>query len=92
MNKFKKYYERIPYIVEALQYTGTNYDEMKAFAGKNCYFVIHEDDSREVGIVTVSGYCRNISEGVYVVKEKDGFYIYGPGVFNQIFKEVNSDD
>ena len=75
-------------VVEALQYTGINYDEMKAFAGKNCFFMIHEDDSREDYIVSIAGYYTKLNRGDYVVKEKDGYCIHGPGVFKEIYAEV----
>lgn len=83
----KEYMIRPP-TFKAIQYTGNNVDELKAFVGDK--LVCNIDNPTQFSIIPVSGYCTNISEGDYILKRKDGFCIFEEKYFNEFFMEVRS--
>jgi hypothetical protein len=82
-----KKYRKKPVVIEAIQYTGDNDDEIRAFAVDNYKMDLEEGkciiDSMEGKFVC--------SKGDYVIKGVKGeFYPCKPDIFEQTYEEVKS--
>ena len=88
-------YKKKPVEIEAVQFTGHNFDEIRAFAGDKVRFDYH-DTAWEVGkgpviasavIDTLEGSMR-ASKGDYIIKGVQGeFYPCKPDIFEQTYEE-----
>lgn len=80
-------YKHKPTIVEAMQWTGNNLDELRAFVPEEFR---HNKIHQPMGIVTLEG-VMTISEGDFVVKGLCGeFYPVKPDIFNSSYEKVES--
>lgn len=92
-----KYREK-PAIIEAVQWTGLNLEEIKSFVGKSLQYDI-VDSAWKVGkgapqvIITIKTFegthIYNCAKYDFVIKDADGeFYIYKPDIFAKIYDLV----
>lgn len=85
----KKYIKR-PYVIEAVQYTPENTDEIKEFLKER-----HHIDSTDPCIVTLEGSMK-FHEGDYIIKGVDGeFYPCKKEIFEKTYREsqcINLDE
>jgi hypothetical protein len=78
-----KLYRKKPVIVEAVQFTGNNHDEIFAFLGYN---PIHNQST--IHIRTLEG-TMSCCTNDYVIKGVQGeFYPCKPDIFKQTYEEV----
>ena len=86
VNKFRKK----PVVIEALQFTGTNWYEIGAFAGKKAD-IAHKTGEPDVCLIkTLEGEMR-ASKGDWIIKGVKGeFYPCKPDIFQQTYEAVNS--
>lgn len=89
-----KKYKKRPIIIEALQWTGKNVEEMKMFVGKeNCQiedfsFFIGKEKGYFLKIRTLEGEMM-VNEGDYVLKGVRGeFYPCNESIFLETYYEV----
>lgn len=76
-----KKYQKRPVVIEALQYTGENIDEVMAFLGHE--FAINEDDG--LFISTLEGVMK-ASSGDFIIKGVDGeFYPCKEHIFKKTY-------
>ena len=90
-------YRTTPVEIEAIQWTGSNLEEIKAFVGESLIYDIL-DTAWEVGkgrphvymkIRTLEG-DMTVSEGDYIIKGLIGeFYPCKPGVFEEKYELIN---
>lgn len=82
----KKYRKR-PVVVEAIQWTGENYKDIQAFAGKK---TVNHFSEKLLTIRTLKGYMV-VSRGDYIVKGVHGeVYPCKPDVFQETYEEANA--
>jgi len=90
-------YRKKPVVIEAVQFTGSNPDEIRAFCGDKV--IINYDDSRwEIGvgapiaiitIPTLEG-TMAVSAGDFVIKGIQGeFYPCKPDIFEQTYEKAD---
>ena len=71
-----------PVIIEAIQWTGNNYDEVKAFIGNNA----NQAGYNNLHIFTLEG-VMTASAGDYIIKGVKGeFYPCKPDIFNETYE------
>ena len=89
-------YRKKPVIIEAVQWTGLNLEEIKAFVGDALQYEIFDAAWKagvaapkvEMKIKTLEGE-MNVSEGDYVIKGVNGeFYPCKPDVFEKTYEIV----
>lgn len=89
-------YRKKPVIIEAVQWTGLNLEEIKAFVGDSLQYEIFDAAWKagvaapkvEMKIKTLEGE-MNVSEGDYVIKGVNGeFYPCKPNVFEKTYEIV----
>lgn len=83
MAKPKKYRKK-PIIVNAMQWTGNNYEEILVFSKGNCYL----EDNGYLYLETPKGDVRVKKDDYIVKKNKDEFYLYKKEIFEQTYEEV----
>ena len=78
-------YRKKPVIIEAVQWKGDNFEELKAFVPKgHRYNKIH----KPTGIITLEG-IMTISEGDWIIKGVKGeFYPCKPDIFESTYEAV----
>lgn len=77
-------YLKKPVVIEAIQWTGNNLGELKAFIPSDDLHVVGET----IGIVTPEGFLF-ISEGDFIIKGVEGeFYQCKPSIFNKTYDEA----
>jgi len=83
-------YVKKPVIIEAIQCTGSNFDEVKEFCGDNLICVkLHENFIDGWYIDTLEGHSYLLSEGDYVIKGIKGeFYPCKEDVFELTYEEI----
>lgn len=87
-----KFYRKKPVVIEALQFTRNNWDEIVAFTnGKatamNKSLIL--EDTYICNVNTLEG-TMTATEGDYIIKGVRGeFYPCKPGIFEQTYDEVN---
>ena len=82
-----KKYRKKPIIVEAVQWTGDNYDEIFHFTQGKCYLAYCCDDE-ELYIETLEGDMR-AKEGCFIIKGKTGeFYPCREEIFLETYEPV----
>lgn len=83
----KRYVKKIP-VVEAVRWTGYNFDEIQDFVGsENAYFT-RETSSPEIRITT-KYQALYLGLGNYIVKNSYGrFDIYTKNCFEKLFEEA----
>ena len=89
-------YRKKPVEIEAIQWTGINLEEIKAFVGKSLIYDI-EDSAWQVGkgrphvimkIKTLEG-DTNVTEKDFIIKGVSGeFYPCKPDIFEKTYEEV----
>lgn len=78
-----KKYRKKPIIIEAIQYTGNNIDEVKHFCEKTIRF---NDGNLVIG--TLEGLMR-VLKNDYIIKRVNGeFYPCRPDVFFKTYEEI----
>lgn len=87
----KKYYKK-PVILEAIQWTGDNTDEVLKFGqGKIKYQIVEHQGkvlSENLYIETLEGKLK-VNKGDYIIKGIKGeFYPCKPDVFEKIYEEI----
>lgn len=83
----KRYIKKIP-VVEAVQWTGYNFDEIQDFVGSENAYFIRETSLPEIRITT-KYQALYLELGNYIVKNSYGrFYIYTKNCFEKIFEEA----
>lgn len=94
-----KKYRKKPVVIEAVQYDGTNVEEIKSFARESAKYtaaVGSSDDGKggiqsysKLEIITLEG-AMLVSEGDYVIKGVKGeFYPCKQGILAMSYDEVN---
>lgn len=91
-----KHYQKEPVIIEAVQWTGLNLEEIKEFVGKRLIYQI-SDAAWEVGkgaphvlmqIYTLEG-IHHVTVNDYIIKGIKGeFYPCKPDIFEESYHEV----
>lgn len=91
-------YRKKPVVIDAIQWTGLNPDEIKEFVGKNCN-IEYYDAAYEAGVMgiiatltihTLEGDMR-ADKGDYIIKGVKGeFYPCKPDVFEQTYEKAES--
>ena len=86
-----RYYKKKPVVIEALQFTRNNWDEVVAFTdGKatNLNKSLILEDKYLCNIDTLEG-VMTATEGDYIIKGVFGeFYPHKPDIFEQVYEEV----
>lgn len=82
-------YRKKPVVIEAIQWTGNNLEDINAFIGKMCVFKWTE---KELTIFTLEGDMKaNI--GDYIIKGVKGeFYPCKPDIFNETYEKITDDE
>ena len=85
-----KIYQKKPVLIEAIQYTGDNFDEIKEFVGDSYYENVDEHHlTLNIGIKTLEGDMA-ISLFDYVIKGVNGeFYPCKSDIFKKTYDEIN---
>lgn len=79
-----KKYRKKPVVIEAVQFTGNNVDEILEFAKDS----FNNPSTSEIVIPTLEGNMM-VSIGDYVIKGVDGeFYPCKPDIFDKTYEEV----
>ena len=84
-------YRKKPVVIEAVQWTGDNGEEINDFCGNNAKFTllcINTKISYRLGIETLEGFME-ASTGDYIIKGVNGeFYPCKPDVFEKTYEKV----
>lgn len=98
MPKFRKK----PVVIEAIQWTGSNLEEIRNFVGNDLIenYIKHFDIERTLIKQTLSGIAVNTLEGTMIVNYGDyiikgvnnEFYPCKPDIFKQIYEEIIDDN
>lgn len=76
---------KLPIVIEAVQWTGENYEEIKQFAGESfiCWHYNHDS----ISIQTLEG-VMSASKGDWIIKGiKNEFYPCKPDVFEKTYEK-----
>nr|DAM61601.1 MAG TPA: PGDYG protein [Caudoviricetes sp.] len=83
-----KKYAKKPIIIEAVQWTGRNFDEIQDFVGHGNAKFMRETNPPEIYIIT-EYQALHPGLGDYIVKSShNSFNIYTKGCFEETFKEA----
>lgn len=95
-------YRKKPVVVEAIQWTGSNLEEIRNFVGSDLIenYIKHFDIERTLIKQTLSGIAINTLEGTMIVNYGDyiikgvnnEFYPCKPDIFKQIYEEIIDDN
>lgn len=95
-------YRKKPIVVEAIQWTGSNLEEIRNFVGNDLIenYIKHFDIERTLIKQTLSGIAINTLEGTMIVNYGDyiikgvnnEFYPCKPDIFKQIYEEIIDDN
>lgn len=95
-------YRKKPIVVEAIQWTGSNLEEIRNFVGSDLIenYIKHFDIERTLIKQTLSGIAINtlkgtmiVNYGDYIIKGVQGeFYPCKPDIFEQTYEEVIDDN
>lgn len=95
-------YRKKPIVVEAIQWTGSNLEEIRNFVGGDLIenYIKHFDIERTLIKQTLSGIAINTLEGTMIVNYGDyiikgvnnKFYPCKPDIFKQIYEEIIDDN
>jgi hypothetical protein len=88
-------YRKKPVVVEAIQYNGTNLDELEKFVGKALEYSIYakfEDlEAYLVQLTTLEGKME-VRKGDYIIRGIEGeFYPCKPDIFEKTYEMVGDD-
>ena len=89
-----KYIKKKPHIIEAIQFDGSNYQELANFSNSRTTAVVHDDKSVEVWLKG-SGLSidKLIKKGDYLIKDSASMYgeftVCGEKAFNEIYKQYD---
>ena len=88
-------YRKKPVVVEAIQYNGDNYDEIKKFVGASLsldwFDVVGGIDLYIMQISTLEGKMQ-VNNGDYIIKGVEGeFYPCKPDIFEKTYEMVGDD-
>lgn len=83
-------YRKKPVVIEAVQWTGDNYNEICTFMGKYPSYI--DSNRKDLLIETLEGdYIA--SEGDFIIKGVQGeFYPCKPDIFETTYEEVGGED
>lgn len=82
-------YKKKPIIIEAVQFTGDNFEECCKFVGTQNLNDGTSEDEKYIGISTLEG-DHNTSVGDYIIKGVQGeFYPCKPDIFEATYELVN---
>lgn len=93
-------YRKKPVAIEAIQWTGSNLEEIKAFVGQDLIYDIYDAAWKaeqappyiSIKIKTLEG-VMSASVGDYIIKGVDGeFYPCKPDIFEKMYDIVNEED
>lgn len=80
-----KKYRKLPVVIEALQYTGDNYEEVCEYVGET---TLSSDIYKRLWIQSLEGWVK-VSVGSYIVKGIKGeFYPCRGDIFRELHEEV----
>ena len=87
------FYRIKPEVVQAVQWTGDNMDELSMFTtvkGIPKVFMNYVSEAKELRLITAdSKYSILISEGDYVIKDTSGeFTVLNPEIFKKTYESV----
>ena len=83
-------YRKKPVVIEAIKWTGNNFNEIKEFAGENVKML----SSNELAVITLEDgmFEKPIhiaSIGDYIIKGVQGeFYFCKPNIFDETYEQV----
>ena len=89
-------YRKKPIIIDAIQYSGLNIDEIKNFTNKNCNIEIYDTGYQanvtpplvKITIHTLEG-DLNVTKDDYIIKGIKGeFYPCKPDIFEQTYEPI----
>ncbi len=84
----KRYIKKIP-VVEAVRWTGYNFDEIQDFVGSENVHFVRETNPPEIRIIT-KYQTLYLELGNYIVKNSYGrFDIYTKNYFEKLFEEAS---
>ena len=77
-----------PEIVEAIQYTGDNYDELRIFSGQRIGKPLIQYEPEEIVLkTTLGGYVVHVDD--FVIKDVRGnYFVCRPETFEEIYEIV----
>ena len=79
-----KRYRKKSTIIEAVQWTGDNYDEIQDFVDGECCLAI----GSFLYVETLDGF-EEVRKGDYIIKDiENEFYLCKEGIFNRTYEEV----
>ena len=82
-------YRKKPVVIEAVQFTGGNKDEIAKFVGKS---FMQWTNCPEVGIATIEGDMRAKPNDWIIKGIKGEFYPCKPDIFEQTYEKVDDEE
>lgn len=92
-----KRYRKRPIIIEAMQWTGANSDEIRSWMvedvdGKE-WFTTNDDAAHTAQLFVAANHAwLTIEQGEWVAKDSEGYYPIKEPVFARTYEELNDDD
>ena len=87
-----KKYRKKPVVIEAMIWTGDNYDELEKFCGETNINVVDTFFHQKLYIMTLEGAMEALV-GDYIIKGIQGeFYPCKPDIFNETYEVVEDVD
>lgn len=83
-----KHYRKIPFEIEAIQWNGSNFDEIKEFCKD---IVIAYDGELVIPILKDGKFIKSkevAHEGDFIIKDKDKFHFCENKIFKETYEEV----
>ncbi len=81
-------YRKKPVVVEAIQWTGENFEELADFVGESARRAKYDESDISIKIYTLEG-TMTASPGDYIIKGIKGeFYPCKPDIFNATYEKV----
>lgn len=90
-------YRKKPVVIEAVKWTGENYDEIKTFCRKDAFLAEEDTDGiwlkeAVLCVCTLEGILK-ASVGDYIIKGVDGeFYPCKPDIFEKTYEKVEDSE
>ena len=84
-------YSKKPVVIEAIEWTGYNKEEMKLFAGNSARFEDYGEVKEHLLIKTLEGIVK-VSVNDYIIKGINGeYYPCKPDIFSKTYEQVATD-
>ena len=77
-----------PTQVQAVQWTGYNFDEIAEIAGKDNFHIFGNFENPELFILTSEGYCPVNMDNWIVCGANGKLHLYDPYIFEKMYMEV----